>query len=67
MSEENIENIINSERNVASINHNLLPDMNSTGNCLIKSNISIPKKLINLHISNTLGLQLKTLNTSYIR
>ena len=67
MSEENIENITKSERNVASSNHNLLPDMNYTGHCLIKSNISILKKVINLHISNTLGPQLKNLNTSYIR
>ena len=67
MSEENIENITKSERNVASSNHNLLPDMNSTGHCLIKSNITILKKVINLHISNTLGPQLKNLNTSYIR
>ena len=31
--------------------HHLLPDINFNGNCLIKYNISIPKKVINLYIS----------------
>ena len=37
--------------------------MNFNGHCLIKNNISITKKVINLNISDTLGPQLKKLNT----
>ena len=36
--------------------------MNFNGYCLIKNNISIPKKQINLYISYMLDLQLKNLN-----
>ena len=32
---------------------------------MIKNNISIPKKVINLDISYTLGLQLRNLNTDF--
>ena len=39
--------------------------MNFNGHCLIKNNISIPKKVINLYISYTLGLQLQNLNTDF--
>ena len=39
--------------------------MNFSGHSLIKSNISIPKKVINLYISYTLGLQLRNLNTDF--
>ena len=39
--------------------------MNFNGYCLIKSNISIPKKVINLYISYTLGPQLRNLNTDF--
>ena len=35
------------------------------GHCLIKNNISIPKKVINLYISYTLGPQLRNLNTDF--
>ena len=35
------------------------------GHCLIKSNNSNPKKVINLYISYTLGLQLRNLNTDF--
>ena len=34
--------------------------MNLNGDCLIKNNISVPKKVINLHISYTVGPQLRT-------
>ena len=52
MSEENIENITKSDSNFAPtfVAHHLLPDITFNGHCLIKSNISIPKKEINLCI-----------------
>ena len=61
MSEKIIENITKSYSNFALtfVDHHLLPDMNFNGHCLIKNNISIPKKVINLYISYTLGLQLR--------
>ena len=57
MSEESIENIAKSDSNFAPtfVDHNSLPDTNFNGHCLIKNNISIPKKMINLYISYTLG------------
>ena len=60
MSEESIENITKSDSNFAPTfaDHHLLPDLNFNAHCLIK-NISIPKKLINLYISYTLGPQLR--------
>ena len=39
--------------------------MNFNVYCLIKNNISIPKKVINLYILNKLGPQLKNLNTDF--
>ena len=42
-----------------------LPDMNLNGHCLIKNNISLPKKVINLYISYTLGPQLRHVNTDF--
>ena len=39
--------------------------MNFNGHYLIKSDISIPKKVINLYISYTLGPQLRNLNTYF--
>ena len=67
MPEESIENITKSGSNFAPtfVDHHLLPDMNFNGHCLIKNNISIPKKVINLYISYTLGLQLRSLNTDF--
>ena len=46
MSEESIENITKSDSNFAPtfVDHHLLSDKNFTGHCLIKDNISIPKK-----------------------
>ena len=67
MSEESIENITKSDSNIAStfVDHHLLLDMNFSEHCLIKSNNSIPNKVINLYISDTLGPQLKHLNTDF--
>ena len=64
MSEESIKNVTKSDSNFEPtlIDHHLLPYMNFNGHCLIKNNISIPEKVINLYISYTLGLQLKILN-----
>ena len=60
MSQETIENISKSDNNFVPtfVDHHLLSDMNFNGHCLIKSNISIPKKVMNLYISYTLGPQL---------
>ena len=64
MSDESIESITKSDSNFSpSFVHHLLPDMNFNGHCLIKSNISIPKKVINLYISYALGPQLRNINT----
>ena len=54
VSEEIIENITKSDSNFAStfVDHDLLPDINFNGHCLLK-NISIPEKLLNLYISYT--------------
>ena len=67
MSEESIENISKSDSNFAPnfVDHHLLQDMNFSGRCLIKNNISIPKKVINLYISYTLSSQLRNLNTNF--
>ena len=67
MSEESIENITKSDSNFAPtfVDHHLLPDMNFKGHCLIKSNISIPKNLISMYISYTLGPQLRNWNTDF--
>ena len=45
--------------------HHLLSDKNFNGYCLI-NNTSIPNKVINLHISYTLGPPLRNLNTYFI-
>ena len=67
MSEESIENITKSDSNFAPtfVNHHLLWDMNFNWHCLTKTSISILKKVINLYISYTRGLQLKNLNTEF--
>ena len=46
MSEENIENITKSDNNFAPtfVDHYLLPEINFNEHCLIKTNISVPKK-----------------------
>ena len=67
MSEENIQNIAKSNSNFTPtfVDHHLLLDMNFNGHCLTKNNISFPKKVINLYISYTLGLQLRNLNIDF--
>ena len=67
MSGESIENITKSDSNFGPtfVDHHILPDINFSGCCLIKSIISIPKKVINLYICYTLGSQLKNLNTDF--
>ena len=39
--------------------------MNFNGHCLIKNNIPVPKKIINLYISYTIGPQLKNVKTDF--
>ena len=67
MSEENIENITKSDRKFAPIfvDHHLLPNMYFNGHRLIKNNISVPKKGINLYLSYTLNPQLRNVNTDF--
>ena len=59
MPQESMEGITKSDKSFAPtfVDPPLLLDMNFIGHCLIKSNISIPKKVINLYISYTLGPQ----------
>ena len=63
---ENIENITKSDSNFAPtfVDHNLLPDMNFNVHCLI-NNISTHKKVMNLHISDTLNPQLRNLHKDF--
>ena len=69
MSEKSIENITKSDSNFAPtfVDDNVLPDVNFNGHYLIKNNISIPKKLMNLYISYTLGHQLRNLTLMCIK
>ena len=62
-----IENIVDSDTNFPRtfVDHHLLPDMDFNEHRLIKNNISIPKKVINLYISYALDAQLKILNTDF--
>ena len=66
MSEEGIENITKLDSNFAPtfVDHHLLLNMDFNGHCLTK-NISIPKTVIDLYISNKLGWQLINLNTDF--
>ena len=67
MSEESLENITKSDRNFAPtfVDHHSLPDINFNGHCLIKDNISVPKTVINLYISYSLGPHLRNFNTYF--
>ena len=67
MSEKNIESITKSDSNFAPtfVDHHLLANINFNGNCLLKDNIFIPKKVINLYISYTLNPQLRNLNRDF--
>ena len=63
---ERNENITKSDSNFAPtfVDHHVLSDINFTRHCLI-NNIYIPKKVINLYISNTLGPQLRNSNAGF--
>ena len=67
MSEKIFENISKSNSNFAPtfVDHHLLPDISFNGHCLINDDISIPKKIINLYISNILSPSLRNLNTDF--
>ena len=67
MSEENIKNMTKSDSTFAPtfVDHYLLPNINFNGHCLIKNDVSIPKKVMNLYISYTLNPQLRNLNTDF--
>ena len=67
MSEESIQNIAKLDCNFAPtfVDHHLLPDMNFNRHCFIKNKTSIPKEVIHLYISYTLGPQLRNLNTDF--
>ena len=64
---KSIENISKSHGNFAptSVDHLLLSDMTFYGSWLIKDNICIPKKVINLYIFHTLTPSLRNLNTYF--
>ena len=47
------------------VDNNLLPGNNFNEHCLIKNNIFIPKKLVNLYISYTLGPKLRNFNKDF--
>ena len=67
MSEESSEKLTKSDSSFALtfVDHHLVLNMIFDGHCLIKSNISTPKKVINLYIFYTLGSQLTDLNTDF--
>ena len=67
MSEEIIKNITNSDNLFALtfVDHHVLPDINFNEHCLLKNNISIPKKVINIHISYILNLWPRYSNTDF--
>ena len=68
ISEESIENITKLDSNFvpAFFYYHPLPDIYFYRHCLIKNDISIPKKVINLYITYTLGPQLRNSNTHFM-
>ena len=54
MSEKSIENITKSDSNVSTtfVDHHLLSNMNFNGHYLIRNNIYVPRKVINLYIAH---------------
>ena len=56
VSEESIENTTKSNINFTPnvVDQHVLPGINFNGHCLIKKNISIPRKIMNIYISYTL-------------
>ena len=69
MTEESIENITKSNSNFAPtfVEHHLFPDMTFNRHCLIKKNISIPKKVINIYFLRTRSTIKKFQHRFYIR
>ena len=67
MSKESIENITKSDSSFTQtfFDHHSLSYINFNGHCLIKSNISMLKKLINLYIFYKLGPHLRNFNTDF--
>ena len=67
MSKESIGNITKSNSNFAAtfVDHYLLPNISFNGHYLLKNNISIPEKLINLYISYILSPWSRNLNTDF--
>ena len=67
MSEQNTENITKLDSNFELIfdYHHVLPDINFNGHCLINNNISVPNKVVNLHISYILSPWLRNLKTGF--
>ena len=65
MSKKKNENITKSDINFAPtfVDHHLLPEKDFNGHCLMKNDVSVPKKVINLYISYKLNPQLRNLNT----
>ena len=65
--EENIEKITKSDSHFSPtfVDHHILPDLNFNGHCLVKSNIYISKKVINIYISYKLKPQLRNLNADF--
>ena len=62
----NIKNITKSNTNFApTFDHNTPPGFDFNGHCLLKNDISITKKVINLYISYTVGPQLRNWNTYF--
>ena len=66
VSEENTGNITKSDNNFSPIfvDNHLLPEITFNGHYLI-NNISIPKKVINLYISDTLTTWIRNLNANF--
>ena len=64
---QSIENITKSDCNFAPtfVYHHSLPEINFNRHCLIKNNISILKKVINLYISFTLGSRIRNFSTDF--
>ena len=67
MSEGGIKNITKLDSNFAQtfVDHHFLPGTDFNRHCLIKNNVSVPKKGINLYVFYTLGSQLTNLNTDF--
>ena len=67
MSKKSLDNITKSDSNLTPtfVDHHSLQAIDFNERCLIKSNISIPKKVINQYISYTLGTQLRNFNRDF--